>query len=45
MSDDNSGWGCVIIIVALIVGIIWAVIQWNECRNEGLSFLFCLGHL
>ncbi len=35
----------VIALLAVSVSVWWMVIQWGECRNAGLSSLYCLQHI
>jgi len=34
-----------LLLAALSFGVFWTAFQWNECRNEGLSFSFCVQHI
>jgi len=33
------------IALALLLGLGWTVWQWNECREAGLSVVYCLQHI
>lgn len=36
-------WIIIIIIFGLMI--YWTILQWHLCRNEGLSFLYCVQHI
>ncbi len=32
-------------VLVIAVGITWMVFQWNECRDMGFSFWYCVQHI
>ena len=43
MKDSLTVIVGVVLVLALIVGSIWiSVSVWNECRDQGNSFFYCL---
>lgn len=33
------------IVILVLAALVWAIIQWNECRSMDFSVLYCIAHI
>lgn len=37
--------GVGVLVMLVVFGLWWTIIQWYECRQMGFSILYCLKHI